>query len=432
MNATPRQDPLRRLRTQLEALQGLQPADRARREAAFARFFELGFPAANDEDWKYTNLRRLESRSFAPALRHDAAAATALPALAAIDAHRVLMLDGFVHDGADGPWPEGVRRLQATDDPAWAERSLHWPAGGGTERFVALNAAFASDPLLLDVQATQGPAPILHVACVATGDATAAHPRVALRLAAGARLQLVLEHASDGQFERWVNCFVDTEVAEGAKLELYRLQRHGTRTFHTERIDARVARDGRVIVCDASLGGTLARLDLNVALTGPQAVAELSGLFLADGTAHLDTHARVDHRAVGTTSLQDYRGIAARRGRGVFNTTVFVHPGATKSNARQTSRNLLLSPTAEIDTKPELQIHTDDVQCAHGATTGQLDPQALFYLQSRGIERSEARRLLTRAFAASVLNRMNLAGYATAVHDLVDSRLRDLLEETAP
>jgi Fe-S cluster assembly protein SufD len=432
VNATPRQDPLRRLRTQLDALPGLRPEDRARREAAFARFFELGFPAANDEDWKYTNLRRLESRSFAAATRRDVATPD-LPVLAAIGAPRMLIVDGFVNEEAHGGPLAGVRRLHdAADRNAWRERRPHWPSGGGTERFAALNAAFADDPVLLDVRATSGPAPVLHIACVATGEATAAHPRISVYLAPGAQLRLVLEHASDGQFERWVNCFVDADVAEGATLELYRLQRHGALTFHTERIDVRAARGGRVIVCDASLGGTLARLDLNVELAGPQAVAELSGLFLADGKSHLDTHARVDHRAVGTTSLQEYRGIAAGRGRGIFNTTVFVHRGAAKSNARQSSRNLLLSSTAEIDTKPELQIHTDDVQCAHGATTGQLDPQAMFYLQSRGIDRHEARRLLTRAFAASVLNRMSLAGYAAAVHELVDARLLGLLEETAP
>ena len=154
-----------------------------------------------------------------------------------IDARRVLIVDGFLHDEAIRPWPDGVQRLQTPADAGWIERSLHWPSGGGTERFVALNAAFASDPLLLDVTRPWA-GPLLHIACVSTGDATAAHPRIGLRLAPGARLQLVLEHASDGQFERWVNCFVDADVAEGASLELYRLQRHGARTFHTERIDA--------------------------------------------------------------------------------------------------------------------------------------------------------------------------------------------------
>jgi Fe-S cluster assembly protein SufD len=135
--------------------------------------------------------------------------------------------------------------------------------------------------------------------------------------------------------------------------------------------------------------------------------------------------------AVGTRSLQDYRGIAAGRGRAVFNGKAVVHEGAQQSQARQSSRNLLLTPGAEIDTKPELEIYADDVQCSHGATTGQLDPHALFYLRTRGLTESEARSALTRAFAGSVLSRMDHAGFAELVRVRFDERLIRLLEERA-
>ena len=177
------------------------------------------------------------------------------------------------------------------------------------------------------------------------------------------------------------------------------------------------------------LGAGLARLDLNARLAAPQAAAELTGVFLADGSRHLDTHVLVDHLAVGTRSLQDYRGIAAGRGRAVFNGKAVVHPGAQQSQARQSSRNLLLSPGAEIDTKPELEIYADDVQCSHGATTGQLDPAALFYLRSRGLTENEARSALTRAFAGAVLSRMDHAAFAARVREMFDARLTRLLEE---
>jgi Fe-S cluster assembly protein SufD len=182
------------------------------------------------------------------------------------------------------------------------------------------------------------------------------------------------------------------------------------------------------VVHDAQLGAGLARLDLNARLAAPQAAAEFTGLFLADGSRHLDTHVRVDHLAVGTRSLQDYRGIAAGRGRAVFNGKAIVHEGAQQSQARQTNRNLLLTPGAEIDTKPELEIYADDVQCSHGATTGQLDAAALFYLRSRGLTETEARSALTRAFAGAVLSRMDHAAFANAVHDSLDTRLERLLE----
>jgi Fe-S cluster assembly protein SufD len=427
MSAAPRIDPVQKLRTDFASVVETDAIARARREAAFARFAELGFPAANDEAWKYTPLRRLETRAFAPVTR-TAAVDLELPPLADIGPHRLLIVDGQLVGELDSALPAGVRPLQAGTSVQWLDRSRAWPVGGGTERFAALNAAFALDPIVIDVEAVPDAAPLLHVACVAQAEGRASHPRVSVRIAPGARLQLVLEHTSDARFERWVNAVVEVRVGPGARLDLYRLQRHANRTFHTERVEIIAERDARLSVKDASLGGTLARLDLHVSLEGANASAEVAGLFLADGNAHIDTQVRVDHRVGHTTSEQDYRGIAAGRGRGVFNTSVYVHPGAAKSNARQSSRNLLLTPGAEIDTKPELQIHTDDVQCSHGATTGQLDPNAMFYLRSRGLDEVEARRVLTRAFAASVLSRMDLGGYEAAVHELIDARLRGLLE----
>jgi Fe-S cluster assembly protein SufD len=151
-------------------------------------------------------------------------------------------------------------------------------------------------------------------------------------------------------------------------------------------------------------------------------------MFIADGSRHLDTHLQVDHRALETRSLQDYRGVAAGRGRAVFNGKAIVHAGAQKSVARQSSRNLLLTAGAEIDTKPELEIYADDVQCSHGATTGQLDPAAMFYLRSRGLSESEARSALTRAFAGAVLSRIDHADLARLVHAELDGRLGRLLE----
>jgi Fe-S cluster assembly protein SufD len=168
-----------------------------------------------------------------------------------------------------------------------------------------------------------------------------------------------------------------------------------------------------------------------VSLDGRAAHAEVTGVFLADGSRHLDSHVLIDHRAVETTSLQDYRGIAANKGRGVFNGKTIVHPGAQQSHARQVNRNLLLTPGAEIDTKPDLEIYADDVQCSHGTTTGQLDPNALFYLRSRGLDESEARSALTRAFAGAVLALVDEPALAGRVHEELDRRLVRLLEVAA-
>jgi Fe-S cluster assembly protein SufD len=334
---------------------------------------------------------------------------------------------------APGTAPGGLRlrSLEQTHrDGESLGALLRVPPGGGTEGFAALNAALSPDLLVVDVDAGAQPGPI-EITVMATGDEPGmSHPRILVRSGAGSDARIIIRHASDSGTERLVNAFVEVEVGADATLHLYRLLAQGERCFHLERVEATVAQRGRFVMHDAQLGAGLGRIDLNVRLAAPGAAAELTGLFLADDARHFDTHVHVDHLAVGTRSLQDYRGIAAGRGRGVFNGKSVVHEGAQQSQARQTSRNLLLSASAEIDTKPELEIYADDVKCSHGATTGRLDPAALFYLRSRGLTASEARAALTRAFAGAVLSRMDHEPFATIVHDLLDGRLARLVEVT--
>ena len=419
--------PVAHYRAALDAAGARHQETAAQRVAAFERFAALGFPGARDEAWKYTSLRRLESRRF-PA-RDDAAAPVPLPAPLA--RCRIALVDGRRRpDLSAGDLPAGVRLRSLAEAQADGESVaalLRVALGGGTERFAALNAALCPDALLLDV-AEGADADALEITVGATAaEPGMSHPRLLLRAARGSTARIVLRHVGDDA-ERFVNSVVDVEVGPDATVHLYRLLDSGARVFHIERIEATVGQRGTLLVHDAQLGAGLARLDLNARLAAPQAAAELTGLFLADGSRHLDTHVHVDHLAVGTRSLQDYRGVAAGRGRAVFNGKAVVHEGAQQSQARQTSRNLLLTPGAEIDTKPELEIYADDVQCSHGATTGQLDAAALFYLRSRGLSETEARSALTRAFAGAVLSRMDHAAFAAAVHDSLDVRLQRLLE----
>ena len=420
-----------------EAFEALRPSLRgsaARRSAAFARFAELGFPGSREEAWKYTSLRRLENRRFAPAARQAALdLAVALPA--ALGAYRVVLVNGHARDDLANltALPQGVQVRTLAEpraDDAVAAAVSRWPTGGGTERFAALNAAMSTDPLLIEIDAGVRCEGTLHVVVIAAGAAaTMSYPRIVVRLGAGSLARIVLHYTGDDAAEHFVAAVVDVDLADGAELHAYRLQVASSRTFHIERFDASVGAGARLAVRDSQLGAALARLDLNVALAGRAAEADITGLFVADGARHLDTHVHVAHRAIETRSLQDYRGVAANRGRVVFNGKSVVHEGAQKSNARQSSRNLLLTPGAEIDTKPELEIYADDVQCSHGATTGQLDPAAMFYLRSRGLSESEARSALTRAFTGAVLSRIDLAPLASLVHDELDGRLVRLLEQ---
>jgi Fe-S cluster assembly protein SufD len=418
-----------RLRESYEGLRSTLPGPTARRDAAIARFVELGFPQPREEAWKYTNLRRLESRKFTPATSGPREVSN-LPA-PFVSSHLVIV-NGHLESGS-------VERLAGFDvrtidrvDATRREELVRPLTSGGAERFTELNAALSLAPVLFEMPANASSDDVLQLSLHTTGlEPTLASPRVVVRMGPHSRGRLLLDHTDDGQHEHFTNAVVDVELAPGAELSLYRLQRQHDRAFHLERIEVSIAAGARLTVRDAQLGGSLVRLDVDVTLAGRAAATELTGVFLADGSRHLDTHACVHHRAIETVSLQDYRGIAAHRGRGVFNGKAIVHKGAQKSNARQVNRNLLLTPGAEIDTKPDLEIYADDVQCSHGATTGQLDPAALFYLRSRGLDEAEARSALTRAFAGPVLARVDVDEVATYVHDELDRRLLRLLEEAA-
>jgi Fe-S cluster assembly protein SufD len=268
------------------------------------------------------------------------------------------------------------------------------------------------------------------VAVIASGPAgIAAQPRVAIELGRGAAATVVLHYLDAGEPAGWINGVTQIHLAPHSKLSLYRLQEHGARQTHTALLAADVAADAALTVGYVDLGGRLIRNDVDVRLLEPGASTELFGVFLAAHGQHVDEHTRIDHLARETRSAEAFRGIIGRRGRGVFNGKVVVHRDAQRIDARQSSDNLLLGDQAEIDTKPELEIYADDVKCSHGSTVGELDEQQLFYLRSRGVAEPEARELLTHAFAASVLERIDDASVREHAARRVARRLRWLTQE---
>ena len=205
--------------------------------------------------------------------------------------------------------------------------------------------------------------------------ATVSHPRVLVRLAAGAGLRLVVHYRGDDRAERFVNAVIDVDAGERSELQIYRLQQQGAKSFQIERIEAALAREARLVVRDASLGASLARLDLRARLAGSRRRPRSSpGSFSPTARVISTRSCASSTRPAARPAMQDYRGIAAGRGRGVINSRVVVNEGAQKSVPGRPAATCCSAPGAEIDTKPELEIHADDVQCNHGATTGQLDP----------------------------------------------------------
>jgi Fe-S cluster assembly protein SufD len=235
-----------------------------------------------------------------------------------------------------------------------------------------------------------------------------AYPRLVVSLAPGARAELIEYHLSVGDADSISVPVADVELGAGAELRHHSLGLGSARAIRLEDVAVRVGADARYLHRHVALGGQIGRLDLRVELAAPGALTDLAGLFIAREQRQLDVRTLVRHLAPRTRSEQLYRGVAGDRGRGSYDGKVVVHAGAAKADSRQSSRNLLLSAQARIDTRPQLEINTDDVKCSHGATTGTLDEQMLFYLLARGIERDTARALLTFAFAEDVLARLEV------------------------
>jgi Fe-S cluster assembly protein SufD len=374
------------------ALRGRLPGDSTLRAAAADAFRTLGLPGLSRgrraEAWKYTSLQPLGGMSFAPA--------EALPVLEAApgtaETPRLVFAGGQFRADLSIPVP-GFARF--ADQPDFGE--LSWP---DRDPMVALNTMLAEDGAELTIPAEHdaGPMMLIHDSI----DGTSAHPRHMIRLEHGARLTLV--ELSNGHGCYVHNPVTEIHVAEGATLTHVRIQTESTDAFHLATIYAAVAAGGTYDSFTLNIGGRIARTEIHTVLSGAGALAHLNGAQLLTGSQHADFTSVVRHAAPKGTSRQTIKNVLAERSRGVFQGRIEVARGAQGTDGYQMNRALLLSPDAEIDTKPELEIFADDVKCSHGATVGELDADQLFYLRSRGIPDQEARSILVRAFLAEALD----------------------------
>ncbi|MEO8467860.1 MAG: Fe-S cluster assembly protein SufD [Gammaproteobacteria bacterium] len=404
-----------------------------RRRAALAELAAAGWPQRRRERWRYTDLEPLAKAGFdvAPTAPGDAELATATTLLAALTgtAPRLVFVDGHFNRQLSGSLPTGVEALDL--DAEWAEFDSRWAGNilATDHPLAALNTAFNQRGLWVRARSGTELAEPMHIVHIGSRrPQLAAQPRIVLEIGENARLTLV-EHIVDaGAGSGWLNAV--TQIHQGARsqLDLYRLQQHGENQAHTSLLAADLAADAELRVGYIDLGGRLVRNDVEITLRERGARVELFGLFIAGAGQHLDNHTTIVHAAPETRSDEAFRGIIGDRGRGVFNGKVVVRPKAQRIDARQSNDNLLLGAHAEIDAKPELEIYADDVKCSHGATVGELDPDHLFYLRARGLDENDARRVLTTAFAASVLERVRDEPWRTRLIDLVAARLGGMVE----
>jgi Fe-S cluster assembly protein SufD len=380
-----------------EGLIGRLPGDSALRSAAAAAFRSAGLPGGTNqrriEAWKYTSLRPVAETNFRRdgAPRHEAE--TILAGLPLLDAPRVVFVDGALRADLSALPASGFARFAEQPDFG----TLSWP---DREPMVALNTMLAADGAALDVPADHDGG-VVQLVSVATGDADF-HPRHSVRLAKGARLTLV--EISAGQGAYFLNTVAEIHVAPGAHLTHIRLQDEAVTAFHVSTTYADVETGGTYDSFTLNLGARLSRTEVHAQLTGTGATVHLNAAQILAGSQHADFTSVVGHTAPGCVSRQTVKNVLADRSRGVFQGKIEVAREAQKTDGYQMNQALLLSPYAEVDSKPELEIFADDVKCSHGATVGELDAEQLFYLRSRGIPDAEARSILVRAFLAEALD----------------------------
>ncbi len=405
------------------------------RRAAIARFSALDLPTPRNEEWKYTSLAPLLATALdlvPEGPREDPAEEAVAPFLIGSPAwSRLVFVDGRYSAKLSSvrPLPQGAHlaslgEMLIIDGEAIRSRLATEVLD---DAFAALNAAFWQDGGYLHIPAGVRLDEPVHLLFVATADgaARADHPRSLITLDPGSEATIVESHVALGPDAYLTNAMTDIIVGDNAGLDHCRIELESRRAFHVGRTQVRQARGSRFTSCAVSFGGRLARNDVHVVLAAEAATCALSGLFVIGGDQHVDTHTLVDHAAPRATSRQLYKGVLDGRARGVFNGRIIVRSGANGTDAHQTNKNLLLSDGVEVDSKPQLEIFADDVKCSHGAADGQVAPDAIFYLNSRGLDEGAARNLLTYGFANEVLGRIGVDPLRDWLEHRLLARLRD-------
>jgi Fe-S cluster assembly protein SufD len=393
-----------------------------------------GFPTLKDEDWKYTRLGPLLDVPFerAEARAGRRVSSSTVEALA-IDATsiRLVFINGFFAPELSSMTgvPDGVTVTNLAsvlaEGGAGLEPFFSHPFGEHDHAFAALNTALAEDGAFIQVAAdTLVTAPIeLVFLSDAQGSPVVSNPRSLILAESGSRVAVVETYAGTTGVVMCTNAVTQVALGEGAQVEHYKIQDEPDTAFHLSLLDVRQGPDSRFSSGSVELGSKIARNEVRVRLEGDGADVAIDSLYLPFGDQHHDNPILIEHAAPRCTSRQLYKGIADDRGHGVFNGHIIVWPGAPGTDASQTNKNLLLSDHAEIDTRPRLEIFTDDVKCTHGAAVGALDEEALFYLRSRGVPHEAARALLTYAFAREMLDLIPSESLRTHVETLVSARL---------
>jgi Fe-S cluster assembly protein SufD len=402
------------------------------RQDAARRFAELGFPTTRDEEWRFTNVSSIAKTQFSAAPSD-------------LNAREVAQFDQslFPNEGGlrlvfiNGRYspdhsscqklPRGIRATPLREANGAVEEHLARYAAYQDHAFVALNTANFNDGACIEIPKGTVVEEPIHLVFLATGGEVpvTSHPRSLVVIGPGSQATVVESYLGHGA-KYFTNAVTEIVAGDHSVVDHYKLQEEDERSFHVATLQVQIGRDANFSTHSISLGGGgLVRNDINAVLA-EGSEGTVSGLYLASGSQHVDNHTMIDHAKPHGTSHELYKGILGGTSTAVFNGKIIVRPDAQKTDAKQTNRNLVLSENATIHTKPELQIHANDVRCTHGATIGQLDQEAIFYLQSRGIAKEQARDLLMHAFARDIIDRVKVGSLRARLEQILLERLHAL------
>ena len=401
----------------MEAVAPASPAwVKERREQAAKRFEQVGYPTVRSEDWRFTNVSPIADAKLALAEGSFAHATSLVDSVKVAGALRLAIVNGQFAAGLSdlSAMPRGVRiaglRDGARDGTDGLEQHLAKVFNVEAHPFAALNTAHLDDGVAIFIAAGAVIETPIHIVVVTGGDnkAVVAHPRVLVVAGANSQVRIAQTFVGAPGQVYFNNAVAEVVVGDGAIVDYYTDQRESEQAFHIANIQAHVSAKGVFASHAFSIGARIQRHDIGIALKGEGADCTMNGVYLADGDRLMDTHTSLDHAMPHCTSHELYKGILAGKAKAVFNGRIIVRIDAQKTDAKQTNRALLLSDEATINSNPQLEIFADDVKCTHGAAVGQLDEEAMFYLQARGLSRIEARDMLLHAFAGEVLEGLKI------------------------
>lgn len=400
-------------------------AQRLRQEGA-ERFAALGWPTTRLEEWKYTSLANVAKIQWKEAA-HSGAAVESPASLRGSAVVELIFVNGRFA-GMTGEHLPGVSigpLLSNLDAPSVATHlGKH---ARTTVAMTALNAAHMQDGALIDIADGTALEGFIHLLFIGSGESVWSHPRNLIVAGRASEVTVVETFAGSGRY--FTNAVTEIVAGAGAVIDHYKVVCDSDDAFHVATVQIHQQQSSSVTSHSVSIGGALVRNDISGVLAGPGASLTLDGLFVVNGSQHTDTHTLIDHASPNCQSNELYKGVLDGTSRGVFDGRIVVRPDAQKTVSRQENRNLLLSETAIVDSKPTLEIHNDDVKCNHGSTIGQIDDETMFYLRSRGISEDEARALLVLAFASQIVDRMKIEPVREQIRRLLFKRMPGRLPE---